>query len=50
MPQAGAATILPRLNQSDPEEQSEVTISIQAGSLSGVPVHVSSMTKPWCVL
>lgn len=50
MPQVGTATILPRLNQSDPEEKSEVSISIQAGPLGQVPVHLSSMAKPWCVL
>ena len=47
MPQVGTATILPRVNQSDPGQKSEVSISIQAG-LGGVPVHLS-MTKPWCV-
>ncbi|CAL1140418.1 unnamed protein product [Cladocopium goreaui] len=33
MPQVGTATILPRLDQSDPEEKSEVSLSIQAGPL-----------------
>ena len=50
MPQVGTATILPRLDQSDPKEKSEVSLSIQAGPLGQVPVHLSSMAKPWCVL